>query len=237
MNKVSVIIPTYNRFKYLLNAINSIKSQTYKNIEIIVVNDCSTQKEYYEYEWEDIKIIHLQKNSRKIFGKVCTGYVRNKGIGISEGKYVAFCDDDDIWFPKKIELQLNAMKKNNIKMCCSEGLIGKGVYKVSKNYNKHLSEKFYDCLNNAFKKRGNNFLENGIPKIFDYENLKHTNLMICSSVIIEKEILNKINNFKHLLKPGTDYDCWKRALKYTNCYFIDEPCVYYDEGHGDGKNY
>ena len=49
--KVSVIIPTYNRFKYLLNAIESVKNQNYKNIEIIIVNDCSIQKEYYNYDF------------------------------------------------------------------------------------------------------------------------------------------------------------------------------------------
>ena len=54
---VSVIIPTYNRFSYLLNTINSVKNQTYKNIEIIVVNDNSIQKEYYEYEGKKNNII------------------------------------------------------------------------------------------------------------------------------------------------------------------------------------
>ena len=49
MDKVSVIIPTYNRFNYLLNTINSVKNQTYSNIEIIVVNDCSLEIEYYKY--------------------------------------------------------------------------------------------------------------------------------------------------------------------------------------------
>ena len=67
MDKVSVIIPTFNRFRYLLNTIKSVKEQTYKNIEIIVINDKSTQKEYYDYDWEKkgIIIIHLQENSKK----------------------------------------------------------------------------------------------------------------------------------------------------------------------------
>ena len=88
MEKVSVIIPTYNRFKYLLNTIKSIKEQTYLNIEIIVVNDKSIEKEYYDYNWEGnkIKIIHLDKNSKDIFGYACAGFVRNKGIEISSGK-------------------------------------------------------------------------------------------------------------------------------------------------------
>ena len=58
---VSVIIPSYNRFQYLLNAVNSVKNQTYKNYEIIVVNDESSQKEYYENAIEDINLINIKK--------------------------------------------------------------------------------------------------------------------------------------------------------------------------------
>ena len=62
MEKVSVIIPTYNRFKFLLRTIDSIKKQTYKNIEIIIVNDRSTEKEYYEHKFDsDIIIINNKK--------------------------------------------------------------------------------------------------------------------------------------------------------------------------------
>ena len=107
MSLVSIIIPSYNRFKYLFNTLESIKCQTYKNIEIIVINDGSTQKEYYDYDWNGVNIIHLEKNSKEIFGYGCVGYVRNKGIEIAKGKYIAFCDDDDIWFPNKLEIQIN----------------------------------------------------------------------------------------------------------------------------------
>ena len=118
MDKVSVIIPTYNRFNYLLNTINSVKRQTYSNIEIIVVNDCSLEKEYYEYNWKDndIIIIHLKENTKSIFGYACAAYVRNKGIENCSGKYISFCDDDDIWFPKKIELQIKAIKETDTRM-------------------------------------------------------------------------------------------------------------------------
>ena len=70
MEKVSVIIPSFNRFKYLVNTIESVKKQTYTNLEIIVINDTSTQKEYYDYDWtaNDITIIHLDKSSKNIFG-------------------------------------------------------------------------------------------------------------------------------------------------------------------------
>ena len=68
---VSVVIPTYNRYKYLLRAIDSIRKQTYLNeggnIEIIVVNDKSTDKQYYDMkEEENLKIIHLEKNTKEL---------------------------------------------------------------------------------------------------------------------------------------------------------------------------
>jgi glycosyltransferase involved in cell wall biosynthesis len=99
---VSVVIPTYNRFKYVLRAIESINSQTYiKNggsIEIILVNDRSTDQDYYEHSFDsNVSVVHLDKNTRQIFGFACAGYVRTIGINHSKGKYIAFLDDDDWW--------------------------------------------------------------------------------------------------------------------------------------------
>ena len=239
MEKVSVIIPTFNRFKYLLNTIESVKNQTYSNLEIIVINDKSTQKEYYDYDWDvhKITIIHLDQNSKHKFGYVCAGYVRNKGIEISTGKYIAFCDDDDIWFPKKIELQLNAMEKSGCKMSSTDGLIGNGVYDKNKKYKKYNGEHFYRILQNIYRKTKSNLLEKGFPEIWNLEFLKIHNCIICSSVILNKEILDKINNFKNMKPPGEDYDCWLRALNYTDSIYINDVCVHYDSGHGDGQHY
>jgi teichuronic acid biosynthesis glycosyltransferase TuaG len=239
MALVSVIIPTYNRFKYLLNTINSVKKQTYKNIEIIVVNDNSIQKEYYEYDWKKNNIIikHLENNSKSIFGYPCAGYVRNKGIEISSGKYIAFCDDDDIWFSKKIETQLKRMKETGCKMSSTEGLGGNGIYDIKKKYEKMNSECNYKQLQLIYKMKNSNLLINGFPDIWNFDFSKIHNSMICSSVLIEKDILNKINNFKTVQNGREDYDCWKRALCHTNSVYIHEPCLYYDNGHGDGQNY
>lgn len=139
MELVSVVIPTFNRFKYLLNTIESVKKQTYSNIEIIVVNDFSTEREYYEYDWKEngINIIHLEENSRKIFGYPCAGYVRNKGIEKSSGKYISFCDDDDFFFPLKIELQVNAMKKQDVKYLLQMVYLVK-VYMIVINFTKNI---------------------------------------------------------------------------------------------------
>ena len=126
---VSIVIPTYNRLKYLLNTIENIRKQTYKNIEIIVVNDKSTNEEYYTHTFDsDVILINLEKNTKDIYGYPCAGHVRNEGIKRAKGKYVAFCDDDDIWLPTKLELQMAALKSSGCKMSSTEGLIGDGPY-------------------------------------------------------------------------------------------------------------
>lgn len=239
MDKVSIIIPTYNRFNFLLNTITSVKEQTYKNIEIIVINDCSTQKEYYDYQFDnDIIIINLKENSKKIFGFACANYVRNEGIKISTGKYIAFCDDDDIWFPSKLELQIKFMNETKCKMSCTEGLIGSGIYNDNLSYKKYNSDHYFNILKNIYRKHGYYILENGFPKIWDLKFLKIHNCCITSSVIVDKNILVKYDCVKN--EPnGTadDYRIWLRAMEYTNCVYVDDICFYYDDGHGNGQDY
>lgn len=239
MEYVSVIIPSFNRFNFLLNAIKSIKSQSYSNIEIIVINDCSSEKEYYEYNWKDngINIIHLQKNTRELFGFACVGYVRNIGIQNSSGKYIAFCDDDDSWLPSKIELQLNAMKRTGCKMSSTDGLFGFGMYDNTKSYQKFNEEAHIDILKNIYSHT--NLLDNGFPELWNKDFITIHNCIICSSVLMEKELLTKINNMKcismNCIIPE-DYDCWLRALEHTDSVYVKEACVYYDGGHGYGQN-
>jgi teichuronic acid biosynthesis glycosyltransferase TuaG len=238
---VTVIIPSYNRFKFLKNSIKSIKMQTYKNIEIIVINDCSAEQEYRSYDWEknNIKIIHLETNSKEIFGYPCVAYVRNMGIAKASGKFIGFCDDDDCWLPNKLELQIAAMKRTGCKMSCTEALFGYGEYDSSKSYSKYNAEAHIDILKNVYK--DTTFLgDNGeFPEIWTKEFLAIHNCVICSSVVIEKSLLNNINNMRHLSIAAIipeDYDCWLRATEYTNCVYIKEPCVYYDGDHGYGLN-
>ena len=243
---VSVIIPSFNRFKFLKNSIQSIKMQTYKNIEIIVVNDCSTQREYHEFDWEKngIKIIHLETNSKEIFGYPCVGYVRNIGIlaaansSNEKGKtFLAFCDDDDFWLKNKLELQIAAMKRTGCKMSSTEALFGYGEYDSNKTYSKYNAEAHIDILKNVYK--DTTYLDDGFPEIWTKDFLKIHNCVICSSVVIDRSLLNNINNMRHIsiaaLIPE-DYDCWLRATEYTDCVYIKEPCVYYDGDHGYGLN-
>lgn len=243
MEKVSVIIPTYNRFKYLLDTIKSVQNQTYQNIEIIVVNDKSTQKEYYNHNYENmhnnfpLKIINLDKNTKDIFGYASAGYVRNVGINASTGKYIAFCDDDDIWFPKKIEKQLKEMSKYCCKMCCTDGLIGKGQYDKNKTYEKYNGEACFKVIQKIHENKKSEFMKNGFPKIWNKEFIQYHNSIICSSVLIEKDVLMLINRMNNYKNGEEDYDCWLRSLEHTKCVYLEDVCFYYNSNHGDGQNY
>ena len=238
MDKVSVIIPTFNRFKYLLNTIKSVKDQTYSNLEIIVINDNSTEKEYYDYDWvgNNIIIIHLEQNSKNKFGYPCVGYVRNEGIKKSTGMYIAFCDDDDIWFPKKIELQLNAMEKTGCNMSSTDGLIGNGMYDINTKYKTYLAEYYYKTLQNIYRNKNSNLLEKGFPEIWTLDFLKIHNCAINSSVIVKKNILEKAGLVPND-RRGQDYKCWLNVLKYTNSIYLNDICFYYDCNHGNGPNH
>lgn len=105
---VSVVIPTKNRCRLLVRAIESVWEQTWKNMEVIVVNDNSTDdtaavlKDSYG---DRITVIH---NKESQGGAIA----RNQGIAQARGKYIAFLDDDDTWVPEKTETQINALVLN-----------------------------------------------------------------------------------------------------------------------------
>lgn len=107
---VSVIIPVYNSEKFIKETIKTVQNQTYKNYELIVVNDCSTDnsKKIIEEEIKKdnkIKLINLKENSG-------VAIARNTGIDNAKGKYIAFLDADDLWEKEKLEKQIEFMSKN-----------------------------------------------------------------------------------------------------------------------------
>jgi len=114
---VSIITPTYNCGKYISQTIESILKQTYRNWEMIIVDDCSSDdtKEIVEkYKCKDKRINYylLAQNSGPAIA-------RNKAMEIAAGSYMAFCDSDDIWVYDKLEKQINWMEKNNIYFSCT----------------------------------------------------------------------------------------------------------------------
>jgi glycosyltransferase involved in cell wall biosynthesis len=230
---VSVIIPSYNRYEHLLNAIQSVRTQDYgyMNIEIIVVTDGC---EYPELP-SDINIVKLPENTKLKFGYVASGYVRTMGILHSRGEYIALLDDDDIFLPNKLSLQINAMKQYGVSMSCCESLIGKGKYDPSKEYQKFNLEHAFNYISGVFHSKGKPF--HGFPKLFDLEFIETNNSIITSSVVMERKLLDRIGYMEFLPNGREDYNCWLRALKFTKCVYISEPLMYYDDNHGSGRNY
>ena len=109
---VSILIPTFNSEKFLLEAIGSVQNQTYSNWEIILVDDCSTDTTLTlvaELAQKD-KRIHFSKLNKN----AGTGVARNTALAEAKGEYIAFLDADDLWKPEKLKKQIDFMKGNNL---------------------------------------------------------------------------------------------------------------------------
>ena len=231
---VSVIIPSFNRYKYLKNAIESVENQDYKNYEIIVINDGSTEPEYYENNFNDkVSIVHLEQNQKEVNG-FGPGAIRNFGTDKAKGKYLAFLDDDDIWLKNKLDKQVLAMENLDFKLSSTEGYFGIGTYDKNKNYELYNQEHYFKDL--KYKYRKTNFIKKKLPNIWTYEFSKIHNCFITSSVIVEKKLFDQLGGFRQL-PMWADYDCWLGLQQLTDSLYIDEPLFYYDAGHGDGQNY
>jgi teichuronic acid biosynthesis glycosyltransferase TuaG len=116
-NKVSVIIPSYNSSKYIEESVGSVVSQDYKDIEVIVVDDCSDDTSceiVKKMATHDHRIILLRLEVRS-----GAAVARNKGIEFSSGKYIAFLDADDVWLPGKLTAQVQAMQDTGAVLSCT----------------------------------------------------------------------------------------------------------------------
>ncbi len=108
---VSVIIPAYNTAKFISKAVESVLAQSYKNFELIVIDDGSTDEtvaSVQKYQKADKRVKLLQ--NRKNLGSACA---RNRGIRAAQGRYIAFLDSDDTWRPDKLKKQVAFMQKNS----------------------------------------------------------------------------------------------------------------------------
>ena len=178
---ISVVIPTYNREKEITATIQSVLSQTYINIEILVVDDASTDRTVEtvkEITDERIKIIQLGKNSKGT-------KTRNVGIQNSAGKYIALLDSDDEWLPDKLEKQLAFA--NNIDderfLCFTDVILQYKDKEVIKS-NQPLSNKDimdYILYEKNFVQTSTYFFPTDIGKevLFDPELQKHQDWGFC----------------------------------------------------------
>lgn len=199
--KISVIIPSFNREKYLPIAINSIKDQTYHIDEIIIIDDGSTDNTQ--------KILNKIDNIKTIKTKnLGVSHARNIGIKASKNNWVAFLDSDDIWIQDKIEKQVNFHKKNQNILFSHTGerwiRDGKRV-----KYPKSLKKPQGEC-----------FLQN-----------ISTCKIAASSVLMHKSIFDDIGYFDEKLKVCEDYDLWLRVTQKYTIGLMYEELIIKNAGH------
>lgn len=199
---ISVIMPAYNSEKYIAKSIESILSQTYKNFELIIIDDCATDRT------AEIIDIYCKKDNRikKITNEKNSGvaYSRNQGVFQSLGDWIAFCDSDDVWEEAKLQKQVELLKKNNKEPL----LIYTGSSFIDDGDDK------YDYIMQ-------------VPERVIYRELLKQNVISCSSVLVKKEVLENIK-MKHD-EIHEDFLSWLRILKkYDACaYGINEPLLKY----------
>lgn len=138
-DKVSIIVPIYNVEKYIGRCIESLVNQTYKNIEIIAINDCSTDNslklvESYQERYTNISIINLGKNKG-------VSNARNLGIESANGEYIMFCDSDDWYEERAVEILIETAKENNADFVMANHYITKENKKIIVNISRYFKNK------------------------------------------------------------------------------------------------
>jgi glycosyltransferase involved in cell wall biosynthesis len=199
---VSIILPTYNRAYLLKRAIRSILNQTYKNFELIIVDDGSTdntEEVVEDFHDERIRYIACKKHRG-------ANAARNAGIKLAEGEYIAFQDDDDIWLPRKLEIQVETFQNSPSNV----GVVYTGCWRID-NKRKKV---FY------------------VPSVRDkcvegyiHNNILKENFITSTTAIVKKECFYYCGLFDEILPRLQEWDLWIRISKYYKFRYINLPLV------------
>ncbi len=192
---VSVVIPSCNRANVVSRAIRSVLSQTYQNIEIIIVDDGSEDETPGVLsEFSNIRV--LTQDNRGVSA------ARNTGIETSYGELVAFLDSDDEWLPEKIQKQVALYSSENPFFICHTNEIWMRNGKPVAQKDIHV-------------KQGGYFFERAVERC----------LISPSAVMISRALLDEVGWFDEQLRAAEDYDLWLRITASYRVDFVDEPLV------------
>jgi len=199
--KVSIMVLTYNRSNLLKETIDSILNQTFKDFEIIIVDNYSiddTEEVVKSYDDNRIKYF---KN--KNYGLLAVN--RNFAIKQSSGEYIALCDDDDLWLPQKLEKQIEEFEKDE-----KIGIVFTNGY--------------------SFDDHGNEIKEGkSSSRYYSFEDLIMGNIITCCSVMFKKSVINDVGIFDESKEifTGEDFEFWLRIVKKYKMKYIGIPLVKY----------
>lgn len=192
---VSVVIPTYNRANVVSRAIRSVLSQTYSKLEILVVDDGSTDDTQAILSGFP-EIISIAQQNRGVSA------ARNAGIAASKGELIAFLDSDDEWLPRKLERQAQLYSDKNPDFICHTNEIWVRGDKPVVQKNRHL-------------KQGGFFFERALERC----------LISPSAVMISRCLLDRVGWFDEELIAAEDYDLWLRITCSHRVDYLEEPLV------------
>lgn len=195
---VSIITPCYNSARFIGETIESIQAQTYTNWELLITDDCSQDnsieiiKSYIEKD-SRIKLFQLEKNSG-------AGIARNKSIEEAKGRYIAFCDGDDLWDKDKLMKQLEFIETNG--------------YTFTHTYTKVINAEG-DVV--GFNKK---------PDVVSFKSTRILNYIGTSSVIYDTRDIGKF--YMKPIRRRQDWALWLDILKVTkHAYCLNEPISIY----------
>ncbi len=205
--KVSVIIPCFNYGAYLPRAVTSIINQTWKDWEILIVNDGSTDNTdaivgTLPVDHYPIRYIGRRENRGP-------SYTRNEGMNAAEGQFLAFLDADDEWYPEKLERQIRLFQDDS-----SLGLVAAGVHLIDEN--KGIERRY---LPSRFPDR----------KTLVRSMLMKNVIPATSSVVIRKRCIDDLGGFDEDLRFAEDWDLWLRIASKYGVNFIHEPLIRFYE--------
>jgi len=196
---VSVVIPTYNAARYIGMAVESVLDQSFRDVEVIVVDDGSTDDIGAVMSKYGPPVRYLRQRNTGVAA------ARNRGIEESSGRYVAFLDADDTWFPGKLERQVVALEGNQARRaCCTAHVVCTETLKPI-------------VVQRAFC---------GSSRIEDL--LVRGNVVggPCS-VLCDRSLLVAVGGFDLSLSQCADWDMWIRLATLTEFLYVDEPLVTY----------
>lgn len=207
---VTVIIPAYNHEAYISESIESVFKQTYKNIQLIVINDGSTDNTKQVIQ----EILDRKTNEFTFISKKNEGLIKtlNLGISLAQGTYFCVLASDDFWMPDKIARQVEVMEKNpEAGLTFSDTYFCYGFQKTDVKYSKY--------------KPGLLKIKSGVA-VNLYNRLLIENLVISTTNLIRLDALKSVGNFDDTL-TYEDYDMWLRISYKYRIIYLNEPMAYY----------